>query len=66
MIRLAKLIPDERGIVDIYRQGVYAGGMIPRINGDLQIEALYGDRPAKPRAEKYEAVCMLITGSFDD
>ena len=66
MNRLAKLIPDARGIVDIYRQGVYAGGMIPRVKGDLIIEELYGERPGKPRGEKYESVCILITGGFDD
>jgi len=66
-MRLAKLIPDANGITDIHRQGTYTGGLLTyRVQGELPIEALYGDRPSLPRAEKYESVCIRITGGFDD
>lgn len=65
-MRLAKLITDANGITDIHRQATYTSGLLVRVKGDLPIEALYGDRADLSRPEKYESVCIRITGGFDD
>jgi hypothetical protein len=66
--RLAKLIADAAGIIDGGRQATYAGGLIPRDwQGELMIEELFAElREAQSREDKYESVCIRITGGFDD
>lgn len=65
---LATMIPDSRGIVDIYRQGTYGGGIIPRHphRGSLALPEVLNEPAARIDRPTYERAIILATGGFAD
>lgn len=66
MRRLATLIANAAGIVDIYRQTTYAGGIIPRDDKGLMLSQINAGRVEAPPQQVYESLCIRLTGGFDD